>query len=282
MFTTSFCLLVANLKSRTPKSSSGKTQSGDIKNHLGSRAHIEIIDHGDGYFELDEIRFSDGAKPVDGPTGVLSELAKSDFSDLKGFSHSLSRSIAKQLDGGKEGDASPIASWIVESELDPVVAPGDSSKTSSRRVGNTRNVSFRSGVGNRSARDLASKLTSLRRDVAKLNEATPKPRFAIGMTEGTGEEEKIFIRGNHKTLGKVATRRFLEALSDRPLNPPDGSGRDQLAHKITAPNNPLTMRVAVNRVWHHLFGRGIVESVDNFWCAGKTANASAVTGLFGE
>ncbi len=35
-----------------------QTQAGDLKNHLGSRAHIEIIDHGNGYFAIDEIRFS--------------------------------------------------------------------------------------------------------------------------------------------------------------------------------------------------------------------------------
>ena len=44
-----------------------------------------------------------------------------------------------------------------------------------------------------------------------------------------------------------------------------GSGRLQLADALADPEkNPLLSRVIVNRVWHHLFGRGIVKSVDNF------------------
>ena len=43
----------------------------------------------------------------------------------------------------------------------------------------------------------------------------------------------------------------------------------QLASAITDPSNPLTYRVMVNRIWHHLFGRGIVETVDNFGMQGK-------------
>ena len=42
------------------------------------------------------------------------------------------------------------------------------------------------------------------------------------------------------------------------------SGRRELAQWITDPSNPLTARVMVNRIWEHLFGQGIVKSVDNF------------------
>ncbi len=47
----------------------------------------------------------------------------------------------------------------------------------------------------------------------------------------------------------------------------DGSGRLQLANEIL--RSPLAARVAVNRVWHHLFGRGIVPTVDNFGALGQ-------------
>jgi hypothetical protein len=42
-----------------------------------------------------------------------------------------------------------------------------------------------------------------------------------------------------------------------------------LARQIVDPANPLTARVMVNRVWHHVFGRGIVPSVDNFGALGE-------------
>ena len=46
------------------------------------------------------------------------------------------------------------------------------------------------------------------------------------------------------------------------------SGRMQLADWIADPRNPLTARVAVNRVWRHLFGRGLVSTPDNFGSLG--------------
>ena len=46
------------------------------------------------------------------------------------------------------------------------------------------------------------------------------------------------------------------------------SGRLELARWLTAPRNPLTARVFVNRVWRWHFGRGIVPSTDNFGALG--------------
>lgn len=50
--------------------------------------------------------------------------------------------------------------------------------------------------------------------------------------------------------------------------PPDQSGRLQIAHWLTSPKNPITPRVFVNRVWSHLIGAGLVNSVDNFGSTG--------------
>ena len=47
-----------------------------------------------------------------------------------------------------------------------------------------------------------------------------------------------------------------------------GSGRRELAEIIASPDNPLTARVMVNRIWQHVFGRGIVGTVDNFGVIG--------------
>jgi hypothetical protein len=50
---------------------------------------------------------------------------------------------------------------------------------------------------------------------------------------------------------------------------PHQSGRLQLARWITDPSHPLTPRVIVNRVWHHLMGAGIVSTVDDFGSTGQ-------------
>ncbi len=169
-------------------------------------------------------------------------------------------------------DSVQLASWIVENELGEIfTVPSSSLSKSASPKSSVQSVSMVSGGSNElsSAMRIVTELKSVRDQIGEINSKTPAPELALAMTDGTGEEEYIFIRGNHKTLGDVATRRFLAAISARPLNPPDGSGRLQLAEKMTAPSNPLTTRVAVNRVWHHLFGRGIVESVDNFGVLGK-------------
>jgi hypothetical protein len=63
---------------------------------------------------------------------------------------------------------------------------------------------------------------------------------------------------------------MLTALGGEPLKDAHGSGRLQLARELVDPKkNPLVPRVLVNRVWHHLFGRGLVPSVDNFGVLGQ-------------
>ena len=95
-------------------------------------------------------------------------------------------------------------------------------------------------------------------------------RLCMAMQDNTGVDEHVFLRGSWKNLGVATPRRGLEALyGDAPLATGSGSGRLELARQLTdAKANPLLPRVMVNRVWHHLFGRGIVASVDNFGVMG--------------
>jgi hypothetical protein len=92
--------------------------------------------------------------------------------------------------------------------------------------------------------------------------------FAVhGVREGKViGDTQVRIRGEAERLGPVAPRGFLTAFEVPGIRAVDGkqSGRLQLAEWITSPANPLTSRVAVNRIWAHLFGEGIVTTVDNF------------------
>jgi hypothetical protein len=96
-------------------------------------------------------------------------------------------------------------------------------------------------------------------------------RLALAMQEGTGVDECVFNRGSYKTPGLMVPRRFLEALAGQEGPAIEhGSGRLALARQMTDPTtNPFITRVIVNRLWHHLFGRGIVASVDNFGVLGE-------------
>jgi hypothetical protein len=109
-----------------------------------------------------------------------------------------------------------------------------------------------------------------------LAQVRDESRLAPAMMDNRGVDEHVFIRGSPKNLGDKVPRRFLEALAGpEPLAIARGSGRLELARQMTDPTlNPLIARVLVNRVWHHLFGRGIVASVDNFGVLGEPPSHS--------
>jgi len=82
----------------------------------------------------------------------------------------------------------------------------------------------------------------------------PKPR-----------EPRIFLRGNSRNPGDQVPRQFLAVLSGDDRQPfRQGSGRMEMARAIASQDNPLTARVWVNRVWTHLFGRGLVRTASDF------------------
>jgi hypothetical protein len=125
--------------------------------------------------------------------------------------------------------------------------------------GNTNKMS----VEERTAR--AKLLEDAKAEYAKI----PK---AMAVTEGIVGDLSVFLRGNHLTKGPLAPRRFPTILAgfDQPPLTPAASGRLELARWLAAPENPLTARVLVNRVWRWHFGQGLVRSVDNFGKLGQT------------
>ncbi len=96
---------------------------------------------------------------------------------------------------------------------------------------------------------------------------------AMGVEDSPNPSDvHIRLAGEHAKKSDLVKRGFLtkiEFKDESSLINQKQSGRLELAHWIAHPKNPLTARVAVNRIWHHLFGRGIVESLDNFGVAGE-------------
>ena len=97
----------------------------------------------------------------------------------------------------------------------------------------------------------------------RLEEEIVVPTRVPGLEETVGRNQALFERGNHKQPRAEVPRRFLEVIDATPYQTPQ-SGRRQLAEDLLRNDNPLTRRVIVNRIWHHLFGRGIVPTPDNF------------------
>ncbi len=113
---------------------------------------------------------------------------------------------------------------------------------------------------------------------ASLGELLKKAPAPAPQTLGVADETEagdwhLCIRGNVHQLGEKVPRGFLRVMTAdttaAPNIPPGQSGRRELAEWLSAPEHPLIARVWVNRVWHHLFGTGIVATVDNFGAQGE-------------
>ena len=206
--------------------------SGDMHRYQGHRMHIEFLDEGNGWFNVQEVRFANrrGANPAGEPV------------------HDVNVSLAGDVrfDGSRE---QVVAKWAAQIAKDSALES-----------------SVAMSIGLSSEADAEDSLEAFRKAAQGI--AAPTPVLAI--MDGTGEDEFIFIRGSHRNPGPVAERTILTALQ-RPDTAPvaSGSGRLDLANQLLDDSNPLVARVAVNRIWHHLFGRGIVESTDNFGVLGK-------------
>lgn len=80
----------------------------------------------------------------------------------------------------------------------------------------------------------------------------------------TPADVHLRVRGETAQLGPLVPRGFPKIIGTSRVIPAENSGRLEFADWLTAPENGLLDRVIVNRIWGHLFGRGIVETVDNF------------------
>ncbi|MDC0262303.1 DUF1553 domain-containing protein [Planctomycetaceae bacterium] len=128
----------------------------------------------------------------------------------------------------------------------------------------------------------AAQFADLKKQRAKLNnqlkaltsQAPPSPPQVMAVQEQSPEElgdMELCIRGNIRNLGDVVPRGVLSVASPSEQNrvQTEFSGRLELAEWIASAENPLTARVMVNRIWAHLFGSGIVRTVDNFGSMGE-------------
>ncbi|HEV3021144.1 MAG TPA: PSD1 and planctomycete cytochrome C domain-containing protein, partial [Pirellulales bacterium] len=129
------------------------------------------------------------------------------------------------------------------------------------------------------AQQLREKIKALDDRLNELEQvATPFKPLAMGVRNAdTPSNSKVLLRGDLKTPGPEVPRGTLTVLKtgDGRINP-KSSGRMEMAHWIASRDNPLTARVMVNRVWQHLFGKGLVETVDNFGALGDEPSNPAL------
>ena len=90
-------------------------------------------------------------------------------------------------------------------------------------------------------------------------------RFVIGLKDRSQDlPAQVFRRGNPANRGDIVPRQMFASLVDESVMFNEGSGRRELAEQITSPENPLTSRVWVNRLWKQYFGEGLVRTPSDF------------------
>lgn len=117
-------------------------------------------------------------------------------------------------------------------------------------------------------RDQDAGYQELRQKWDKLKKDEPRITTTMVLQERPQPRESyFFIKGDFTRKGEPVTPGVLHAL--QPLPPTDKPNRFDLARWIAAPQNPLTARVMVNRVWQQYFGRGLVETENDFGTQGS-------------
>ena len=116
-------------------------------------------------------------------------------------------------------------------------------------------------------------------DVLKKKPRAEIPQAVVvqdGGPKGTRHEgfkdAHVFLRGNSARLGQIVPRGVPGVLvgdGHPPVRITKGSGRRELAEWLVRPDNPLTARVMVNRIWQHHFGEGLVRTPNDFGARGE-------------
>ena len=207
--------------------------AGDVKRYIGHRCHLEFLDEGDGWVAVREIRLM--GQPDETPVAaqeICSTNLKLPISANDSVGQMLHH-IAETLQKDPEWISVAATTGLFSAE---------------------NRMRFENAI----------------KEWQALVERPQSGDPVLVMCDGTGEDEYLFIRGNHNNRGPTVGRHLLTALdAAQPLADPSGSGRRELVDRLLSDENPFPSRVIVNRVWQHLFGRGIVASSDNFGVLGE-------------
>ena len=117
--------------------------------------------------------------------------------------------------------------------------------------------------------------SKVRRQLDDLRKKVPKTSTTnvrvITQRKGSPRKTHVFRRGEFKQpMNEVQAGGLAVLHALKPRNEKNSGDRLDLAQWLVAPNNPITPRVAVNQVWAHLFGHGLVRTIEDFGIRGET------------
>jgi hypothetical protein len=205
----------------------------------------------------------DGGRPIDPPTS-LAQVAQRYGELFSRIDKAWQEALATHAKKVAQGEASEEPKSLPDPDEEQLrlVLYGE---------GAPPNVPLESAqmLGDRAFRN---KVQELRRKVEELKATSPAapPRAMVLVDAPRPMNPRVFRRGNPNNPGEEVPRQFLQVLSGEKRRPfQKGSGRLELARAIASPENPLTARVMVNRVWMHHFGYGLVRTPGDFGTRGE-------------
>ncbi len=221
----------------------------DLTAYAGHRAHLEFSPVGAADLEIAAVVEADRDPPL---ATLLAPQRKTPEAHAQFYQQAFLE-LLERLDAdalglpGAPEEAARLADWLL------------------------RHASLFGGDELKHAVD--AEFSRLRAAEESLSRELPGPApTALALSDGNSVDAYLLVRGSSRMPGPIVPHRSLEALDgDAPIDPTGaaGSGRMLLAKSWLASSNPFPRRVIVNRVWHHLFGRGIVPTVDNFGVLGE-------------
>jgi hypothetical protein len=217
----------------------------NLTDYAGHRTHIEFTPDAQGPLEVLQVVEADHPpglpphlswRPTGNPSS-LAELAATFASDCSQAADALARNELN-----RHPSLAPLCDWMLQNA--PLLGIDTQTPTP------------------------ASDAWSLERD-SLARTVRWDSRTAVAWLDGTGVDTPVLIRGKPGRNGESAPRALPAAFGLPSVETQISSGRLELSRQLTDPANPLVARVLVNRVWHHLFGRGIVPTTDNFGFLGE-------------
>lgn len=177
-----------------------------------------------------------------------------------------------------DGDAAPVTPAAKVQPADPGQINALSARAAALRAELQQLRGGKKTDAAAARKEKRSELLLIEAQLQSLRDGTaPAPVDAAGAAMGARDEAvvsdtAVCIHGEPHDLGVVVPRGFVGVVPVPNVSSisPGQSGRLELAAWLTSPENPLTPRVMANRVWAHLFGEGIVRTVDNFGSTGES------------
>jgi hypothetical protein len=238
-----------------------------LTKEIGRQGYFEIVDRNTrGHIVVDQIILSDTPEPPMQPpcSEIVSLLSQEGLQSLEDLADAYQGLFSRALEQGSRSER--FATQLSPTgRLEGLVGTRVRSSVSMPSGAKVKETSLRQ-YNSRSELEFRN----LQAQRERLEQGIPESVFGMTGTDEDPHDVRVHIRGNHKNLGDVAPRRFLQIIGgEKQAAVSGGSGRLQLAQWMASRENPLTARVMVNRIWKHHFGQGIVRSVDNF---GKTGD----------